>query len=128
MQAEYALAGHPPILHYRAGSGNTARLSMEQLPLGLLPGGHYFSARAAYAPGDVFLLLTDGIPEVENEKGEEFGLDRVEQILISHAAEPLPQIWDAVMKAARRHGPPEDDQTLLLLRARESVAPRSNAL
>jgi sigma-B regulation protein RsbU (phosphoserine phosphatase) len=128
MEAEYALAGHPAILHYRANSRNAARLSMEQLPLGLIPGGHYFSARAAYSPGDVFLLLTDGIPEAVNEKDEEFGLDRVEQILVSHAAEPLPQIWDAVMDAARHHGPPEDDQTLLLLRVRESLTPRSNAL
>jgi len=128
IEVEYALAGHPPILHYRANSRNTARLAMEQLPLGLIPGGHYSSARAAYAAGDVFLLLTDGIPDAENEKGEDFGLDRVEQILISHAAEPLPQIWDAVMDAARRHGPPEDDQTLLLLRVRENLAPRSNAL
>jgi len=128
MEAEYALAGHPAILHYRADSRNTARLSMEQLPLGLIPGGHYFSARAAYTPGDVFLLLTDGIPEAVNEKDEEFGLDRVEQILISHATEPLPQIWDAVMDAARHHGPPGDDQTLLLLRVRESLTPRSNPL
>ncbi len=128
MEAEYALAGHPAILHYRADSRNTTRLSMEQFPLGLIPGGHYSSARAAYAPGDVFLLLTDGIPDVVNEKEEEFGLDRVEQILISHAAEPLPQIWDAVMDSARHHGPPEDDQTMLLLRVRESLTPRSNPL
>ena len=33
-EAEYTLAGHPPILHYRHGSKDTARLSMEQLPLG----------------------------------------------------------------------------------------------
>ena len=128
MEAEYALAGHPPILHYRADSRNTARLSMEQFPLGLMPGGHYSSARVAYAPSDVFLLLTDGIPEAVNEKDEEFGLARVEQILLSHATEPLPQIWDAVMDAARHHGPPEDDQTLLLLRVRESLTPRSNPL
>ena len=36
--AEYTLAGHPPILHYWHGSRDTARLSMEQLPLGLIPG------------------------------------------------------------------------------------------
>ncbi len=61
-----------------------------------------------------------------NEEDEEFGLGRVEQILILHAAEPLPQIWDAVMDAARRHGPPEDDQTVLLLRVRESLTPHSS--
>jgi sigma-B regulation protein RsbU (phosphoserine phosphatase) len=127
MEAEYALAGHPAILHYRADSRDTARLSMEHFPLGLIPGGHYTSARAEYVLDDVFLMLTDGILDTVNERDEEFGVDRVEQILVSHAAEPLPQIWDAVVDAARRHGPPEDDQTMLLLRVCESLAPNSNS-
>jgi serine phosphatase RsbU (regulator of sigma subunit) len=125
MEAEYALAGHPAILHYRVDSHDTERLSMEHFPLGLIPGGHYTSAHAEYALGDVFLMLTDGIPDTVNEKEEEFGLARVEQILVSHAAEPLPQIWNAVVDRARRHGPPEDDQTMLLLRVRESLTPGS---
>jgi serine phosphatase RsbU (regulator of sigma subunit) len=33
-QAEYALAGHVPILHYRHHSHDTVRLAMEQFPLG----------------------------------------------------------------------------------------------
>jgi sigma-B regulation protein RsbU (phosphoserine phosphatase) len=120
LEAEYAIAGHPAILHYRADSGEVERLSMEQFPLGLIPGSNYASSRVAFAPSDVFLMLTDGIPDAANERDEEFGL---EQILISNAAEPLSQIWDAVISAARQHGPPEDDQTLLLLRARKSPAP-----
>lgn len=35
-EAEYSLAGHPPILHYRAPTGDIARLAMEQFPLGLM--------------------------------------------------------------------------------------------
>jgi serine phosphatase RsbU (regulator of sigma subunit) len=122
MHAEYAIAGHPAILHYRADSRNVERLTMEQFPLGLIPGSNYASVRVTFAPCDVFLMLTDGIPDAVNERDEEFGLDRVEQILISHAAAPLSQIWDAVICAARRHGSPEDDQTLLLLRVRNSSA------
>ena len=53
-EAEYALAAHPPILHYRHGSRDTARLSMEQLPLGLIPGGSYASKRVIYSPRDPF--------------------------------------------------------------------------
>ena len=99
---------------------------MEHFPLGLIPGGHYTSAGVEYAPGDLFLMLTDGIPDAVNERDEEFGLDRIEQILVSHSAEPLPQIWDAVVNTARRHGPPKDDQTMLLLRVRESLKPGSS--
>ena len=115
-QAEYALAGHVPILHYRDRSRDTARLSMEQFPLGLIPGGCYASQRAGYSSRDLFLMLTDGISEVSNDRGEEFGLARLEQLLTQHSAEPLLQIWDVIMEHVHRHGLQQDDQSLLLIR------------
>jgi serine phosphatase RsbU (regulator of sigma subunit) len=117
-QAEYALAGHVPILHYRNRSRDTARLSMEQFPLGLIPGGCYASQRVSYSSRDLFLMLTDGISEVPNDRDEEFGLARVEQLLTQHSAEPLPQIWERIMEHVRQHGVQQDDQTLLLVRVR----------
>jgi hypothetical protein len=117
-QAEYALAGHVPILHYRDHTHDTARLSMEQFPLGLIPGGCYASQRVPYSSRDLFLMLTDGISEVPNDMDDEFGLARLEQLLTQHSAEPLPQIWEAIMEHVRRHGLQQDDQTLLLVRVR----------
>jgi len=117
-QAEYALAGHLPILHYRHGSRDTARLSMEQFPLGLIPGGGYATQRVRYSPGDIFLLLTDGITDVMNERNEEFGLTRLEQLLSQHAAQGLSKIWDVIMEEVKQHGAQQDDQSLLLLRIR----------
>jgi serine phosphatase RsbU (regulator of sigma subunit) len=115
-QVEYALAGHVPILHYRDRSGDTVRLSMEQFPLGLIPGGSYASQRVAYAAHDLFLMLTDGISEVPNDRDEEFGLARLEQLLTQHAAQPLRQIWERIMEQVRQHGLQQDDQTMLLVR------------
>ncbi len=116
---EYALAGHLPILHYRDTSRDTVPLAMQQYPLGLFPGGGYQSARAAYAARDVFLLVSDGMTEVFNEKDEEFGLTGLEQLLTKHAAEPLPELCELIMAVVRRHGPQQDDQSVLLLRVRE---------
>jgi hypothetical protein len=118
-EAEYAVAGHLPILHYRARSRDTARLSMEQFPLGLIPGGRFASAPVAYGRGDVFLMLTDGIAEVSNAKDEEFGLSAVEHLLVENAAEPLPRIWQVIINSVREYGAQQDDQTLLLIRARD---------
>src|SRR6185295_5614285 len=115
-EVEYALAGHPPILHYRESSRDIARLAMDQFPLGLMPGGCYSSQRVAYSPRDVFLMLTDGISEVPDANDDEFGLDRLEELLRQHAAQPLPQLWESIMGDVRRHGAQQDDQTLLLLR------------
>jgi sigma-B regulation protein RsbU (phosphoserine phosphatase) len=116
-EAEYALAGHPPILHYRHDRQDTARLSMEQLPLGLFPGGSYASQRVIYSPRDLFLMVTDGITEVANARDEEFGLDRLQELLTRHSTKALPEIWDLIMREVRQHGPQQDDQSLLLLRA-----------
>jgi hypothetical protein len=55
-EAEYSLAGHPPILHYRGPTREVARLAMEQFPLGLMPGGRYSSERVAYSSRDLFLM------------------------------------------------------------------------
>ena len=122
-EAEYALAGHPPILHYRHGSKDTARLSMEQLPLGLIPGGSYVSKRVIYSPRDLFLMVTDGIPEVANARDEEFGLTRLQELLTQDATRALPEIWDLIMREVRQYGLQQDDQSLLLLRVLDPAIP-----
>ena len=94
------------------------RVSLEQFPLGLMPGGRYSSRRVTYSPRDLFLMMTDGISEVPDAKDDEFGLDRLEQLLRKNAAQPLPQLWELLMGEVKRHGVQQDDQTLLLLRVR----------
>jgi serine phosphatase RsbU (regulator of sigma subunit) len=117
-EAEYTLAGHPPILHYHQCSGEVSRLAMEQFPVGLLPSSTYSSERAPYSSGDVFLIISDGIVEVDDGDDDEFGLERLERLLIKHAFRSLPEICDVVLEEVRRHGPQLDDQSLLLIRAR----------
>lgn len=125
-EAEYALAAHPPILQYRHGSRDTVRLSMEQLPLGLIPGGSYASKRVIYSPRDLFLMVTDGITEVANARGEEFGLTCLEELLTQHATRALPEIWDLIMREVRQYGLQQDDQSMLLLRVLEPAKPFAN--
>jgi hypothetical protein len=115
-EAEYSLAGHPPILHYREPTGDVARLGMEQFPLGLMPGGRYSSRRVRYSRQDLFLMMTDGISEVPDANDDEFGLERLEQLLRENAGQPLRQLWELIMGEVKRHGVQQDDQTLLLLR------------
>jgi sigma-B regulation protein RsbU (phosphoserine phosphatase) len=117
--AEYALAGHVPILHYRHRSQNTVQLSLEQFPLGLLPGGAYACGDVTYAARDLFLMVTDGITEVANERDEEFGLTRLEQLLTRNSTRPLPEIWELIIREVKLHGLQQDDQSFLLLRVRD---------
>jgi serine phosphatase RsbU (regulator of sigma subunit) len=61
-------------------------------------------------------MLTDGISEVPNAKDEDFGLARLEQLLVQNATRPLQQLSEFIMNEVKHHGTQQDDQTLLLLR------------
>jgi serine phosphatase RsbU (regulator of sigma subunit) len=68
--------------------------------------------------GDTLVILTDGLTEVFDGKGEECGEERIEQILVAKAEKPLTEIYSAIMTTVRDFGSQEDDQTLLLARVR----------
>jgi serine phosphatase RsbU (regulator of sigma subunit) len=57
-EAEYALAGHVPILHYRDRSRDTVRLSMEAVPFGADP-------RRLLCEPARHLLNTRSVPDVD---------------------------------------------------------------
>jgi sigma-B regulation protein RsbU (phosphoserine phosphatase) len=111
-----AAAGHPPLLHFRRATGDIVEHNTPNLALGLFPGETYVAAPIDTGPGDVLLLLTDGLTEVFDRRDEEFGLPGVKRVLQARAAEPLAAIADALRQAALAHGPQVDDQTMLLVR------------
>jgi hypothetical protein len=114
--AEVALAGHLPILHGRLANGALEAIENRYPPLGVAPGTRHASSRVAFERGDVFAIVTDGLTEVTNRRGEQLGLPAIEAILQRHIDRPLAEIHAAVLAAARAHGPQTDDQTLLLAR------------
>ncbi len=117
-KARYALAGHLPILHFRAASRRLDKLVNQHPPLGVFEGRVFGDAAVDVAPGDLFVILTDGLTEVFDPNGEEFGETRIERIVTQHADRPLREIHDTILAAVRGFGPQADDQTLLLARVR----------
>ncbi len=115
-EVTYALAGHLPVLHRHASTGEVDRLANGQMALGILPGQTYSEFPVAVQAGDVLALVTDGLTEVEDRKGREMGLDGIEAVLRARGNGPLEQLLDAILEAARTHGPQRDDQTVLLVR------------
>jgi hypothetical protein len=114
--AEYATAGHLPILHYRHTTRTTDRLSIEQFPIGMIASADYRAATAPCEHDDIFVMLTDGIVEVTNARDEEFGSERIEELLSRNALRPLSEIADIILRSTSAHGPQTDDQTILLAR------------
>ncbi|HEY6346165.1 MAG TPA: PP2C family protein-serine/threonine phosphatase [Bryobacteraceae bacterium] len=121
-KVEYALAGNGPILHYRARSKTVARLAMEQFPLGLFPHAKFESGEIGIEPGDILALMTDGLPETTNDADEEFGFDRIGEIVARNAQGSLGTLADKLFAEVRRHGAQTDDETLLLVGVRQERA------
>jgi serine phosphatase RsbU (regulator of sigma subunit) len=113
---EYTLAGHLPILHYRATAGTIEALTLQQFPLGFFDHTRYETRRVDCASGDVFALFSDGIVETANAIDDQFGVDRVAAQLAAIPSKPLEEILDAVLAAAAAHGASHDDRSILVIR------------
>lgn len=71
----------------------------------------------ALVPGDMLVAYTDGIAEPENEYGEEFGNDRLTDLLMRFQHEDTREMIARVMEAVRlwNHASElPDDMTLLV--------------
>jgi phosphoserine phosphatase RsbU/P len=113
---QFASAAHPPVLHYHAKSRSVSEHSACDPPLGLLEGQTFSESAIESSPGDVFLILTDGLSEVFNRQGKELGLDVIKSVFTKHAELPLPDLLPRLRSVAQNFGPQDDDQTILLAR------------
>lgn len=85
--------GHvQPVL---VSGGSVERMKESNVPLGLLPGMTYTCGRRKLNPGDHLVLVTDGVTEAENGKGDFFGDERLEDA----AAKPNP--FEAIFNEVR---------------------------
>jgi serine phosphatase RsbU (regulator of sigma subunit) len=112
----FTVAGHLPILRYSTTADAVDELSIPQLPLAMFADTQYSSSALPYSPGDVFVILTDGLTEVFDAADREFGLDRVKTLVREHGRASLQALEERLLDAVRAHGAQLDDQTLLLIR------------
>jgi serine phosphatase RsbU (regulator of sigma subunit) len=74
----YSSAGHPEGYHLGRGGELKGRLASNNLPLGLVPNESFHeSPPIGLGPGDLVVLLTDGVLETRGVDGASFSADRV---------------------------------------------------
>ena len=76
---EYVNAGHNP--GYVLVGDRLDTLKSHGLPIGMLAQSKYMTQVRPFANGSTVVLYSDGITEAENEAEEEFGSDRLENLL-----------------------------------------------
>ena len=114
----YSNAGHNPPLLIRE-SGELEGLEAMGTVLGIVPEIGYEERSRAFHPGDMLVIYSDGVTEAESPGGEEFGEQRLADLLVAHREEPAAEIVELVIQAVAEWiagAPPADDVTLLVAR------------
>lgn len=117
----YCCAGHPPALLVRS-SGEVEQLNVGGLPLGPFPNARYVSGVQCFGPGDTLVVYTDGITETVDDSDEEFGVERLQDLVSAHRAlEPqalVDLIFDEV-SAFSDGAEAQDDRTVMVIQRRK---------
>jgi phosphoserine phosphatase RsbU/P len=118
----YSNAGHnPPLLMRTDGSVET--LEGGGLILGIFATAKYDSCRCHVNPGDVLLLFSDGVTEAVNGANDEYGDDRLVEILRQNRHLDPAQIINAITGDVAKFaaGAPSADDLTLVVAKRVSV-------
>jgi serine phosphatase RsbU (regulator of sigma subunit) len=113
----YANCGHNPPILLRA-DGRIERLAATSTVLGLFEEWECFICELQILPGDTLVIYTDGIIEAANEQGEEFGENRLLDLIRANHAAPVHSILTAVLAAVQDFSRSEQADDLTLVAAR----------
>ncbi len=117
---EYVSAGHGPLLYLAAGSDLGVELPASTLPLAVLSD---FAATPGpplrMQPGDILVLATDGFIEWANVHGEQFGTERVFDVVRACREDSAQHLIERLHEAVVRFGggtKQADDLTVIVVK------------
>ncbi|MBI5020363.1 MAG: PAS domain S-box protein [Ignavibacteriales bacterium] len=114
----YANAGQDPAVLFSEAKSPIS-LSTRGMALALTNDADYNARTIFLNPGDFVIFYSDGITEAVNDKMEEFGRNRIWDLVINNKTEPSAIILDKLFDAVHGHannGSDQDDMTAILLK------------
>ena len=117
---EVLSAGHGPILIYSRPEDRFTEMNAQGLPFGILPSFRPDpAAHLQLQSGDLVLLVTDGFFEWENDRGEQFGVPRMEGVIRASrdaaSAEIISRLYETVT-AFSNGTKQQDDLTAVIIK------------
>ncbi len=112
-------AGHDPALVYDPSKDAFDELKGQGVPLGFDGAIEYDSFHRRIKPGQVIVIGTDGIWEMQNKAGEMFGKEALMEIIRNNHTTSARQIVDTVtetLEQFRGHQASADDITLVVIK------------
>jgi phosphoserine phosphatase RsbU/P len=89
--------------------------------IGLLEDCVYQNCTIELGSGDVLVAYTDGLSEARNPKGEEFGEERLTQIVVDNADLPADEMRERIIASIRDwqlDAPQHDDMTMVIVKVK----------
>lgn len=112
-------AGMPPVLVYRAKEKIVESIIHKSMPIGAYKDFPYKANEFKVETGDVILILSDGLPELFNDKKEMYDYNRVNKKLSELGAFKSQEIVNGFKDSInewRKNKLPDDDITLLSIK------------
>lgn len=116
-----ANAGIPPVYIYRSKTKELEKIDNKGMPLGAMKNFPYKETKAELHTGDVIFLLSDGFPELFNERQEIFGYERVEKTFLEVADRSSEKIIEHLKESAidwTGGNAPDDDVTFVVIKVK----------
>ena len=116
-QVTYVNAGHNPPLWYQAQHNTITELNPTGIFMGLASDIPLEQETIICQPGDFIVLYTDGVTEAMNDRQEQFGEARLEQLVCKHNTSSADQLRDhllAELDTFTGSTPQSDDITLVI--------------
>jgi len=117
-ELKYVSAGHNPPLIVRAGGGYE-ELTAGGVILGILAMAKYEEAYAQLEKGDILVLFSDGVTEAADPDDNDFGEERLADMVFKMRDRPATEIVEEIHKAVHvftQGAPPADDITVVIAR------------
>ena len=112
-------AAMPPIYLYNSKSKNTEEILIRGLPLGGLKNETFEIEKRKFNKGDVLVLLSDGLPEAENDAGELYDYERVIDLISKNASKSAEELKSKLIGEVDiwlKGGIPDDDVTIVVIK------------
>ncbi|MGH7784584.1 MAG: SpoIIE family protein phosphatase, partial [Candidatus Binatia bacterium] len=114
----YINAGHNPPLVGRS-DGTIEQLDSGGFPLGILPTAEFEMGEIELGSGEAVVIYSDGVSEANNVAEEEFGMDRLTEVVKRNLGASAAGIRDKVesaLSAFTETAPANDDITLVIVK------------
>jgi len=116
---EFIMANAGSIPPFVCRQGKVRRLDVGGVPLGLLEQQEYEETVFATLPGDVILLVSDGIEDQVNPDGKQYGQSRLMRFIpgvCDLTAAEIVKAIDTDVETFRNGAPVQDDQTIIVIK------------